>query len=118
LKSKKGNTNSIKYVVAQEVYDEEELKILEKYCSCESCKERRSLSYYKYVCDVCIYSAIDFTEYTLGHHKSYNYKKYFEKFLNVSYDDSCISKCIKSGWYWDIDLSNIINAREILKTLH
>jgi hypothetical protein len=118
LKSAIGNINSIEYVIAQEVYDNDELKILEKYCACNSCKERRSLSYYRYACDACVHSAIDLTEYTLGYHKAYDYKKHFEKLLNVTYDDSCISKCIKSGWYWDIEMSNIINARKILKTLH
>jgi hypothetical protein len=98
---KKTEDNKIKlvYIIAKEIYDEDELKLLEPYCECINCKNnkvRDVMPFYKKTVDKFILLLIRLVVFILGEWESYNITLYLKTFLNIYPVCSCCCGCIKS----------------------
>ena len=100
-KSNIGNENTIRtiYIVAKEIYEEDELELLEPYCDCINCennKKRIVMPYYKKANDDLIFLLIRIVVYFLGSFNSYNITSFLKGFLNIHPMCPCCCGCIKS----------------------
>lgn len=93
------NKIRVVYIVAKEIYDEDELKLLEPYCTCINCendKKRLIMPYYKKINDEFIFSLIRLITYFFGQWNSYTFTSYLKQFLNICSACPCCCGCIKS----------------------
>ena len=106
----------VRYIVAKEIYNKNELKELEEYCECENCKNIKKMEiqpYYNKILDNFIFLLIGLIEYIMGHWHSYEYTRYLKQCLNICPVCPCCCGCIKSGH--SSSTHNIKKAREFVK---